>query len=151
MTFAPNLFTRLLSVLLLLVVLYGTSATGAEYSATTDMRAQDVHLAMQNEALVLIDVRTPDEWHNTGIAQGAVPISMLDVDFLNKLAQLIDENPDKPVAFICASGRRSGIVQAELARRGYENMFSVYGGTTGSSNAPGWIREGLPVMPWAQN
>ncbi len=151
MTFATNLLTRLLGAIVLLGILFGTSAFAAEFSATTDMHAQDVHLAVQSDNLVLIDVRTPDEWRNTGIAQGAVPISMQDTDFLNKLAQLTEANPGKPVAFICASGRRSGIVQAELARRGYENVFSVYGGTTGSSEAPGWIREGLPITPWVQN
>lgn len=151
MTFATNLLTRLLGAIILLSILLGTSAFAAEFSVTTDMRAQDVHLGVQNDTLVLVDVRTPDEWRNTGIAQGAVPISMQDVDFLNKLAQLTNEHPGKHVAFICASGRRSGIVQAELARRGYENMFSVHGGTTGSSEAPGWIGEGLPITAWVQN
>ena len=151
MTYANKFIAHLVRAFLLLSIFYGTAASGAEFSVTTDMHAQDVFRAMQNDELVLIDVRTPDEWRNTGIAKGANPISMQDVDFLTKLAQLTDENPGKPVAFICASGRRSGIVQAELTRRGYQGMFSVYGGTTGSSEAPGWIGEGLPVVAWHQN
>ena len=154
LTFSGVLATflsRIVTPLLIAVLALGASAQGAEFSAATDMYAQDVYRAMQDEKIVLVDVRTPDEWRTTGLAQGAVPISMQDRDFLVKLGELTDANPGKPVAFICASGRRSGIVQAELARRGYENMYSVFGGTTGSSNAPGWIGEGLPVTPWNPN
>lgn len=138
-------------LLLAFVGLMSSSAIAQGFSAAVDITAQDAYQAMQDDDLVLIDVRTPEEWAQTGIAEGAHPISMLDREFLNQLALLQEENPEKRVAFICASGRRSALVQAELERRGYENIYSVYGGTTGSRNAPGWIRDGLPISPWPAN
>jgi len=146
--------STLLKQILLLLAFMGvmsSSALAQGFSAAVDLTAQDTYQGMQDDDLVLIDVRTPEEWAQTGIAEGAHPISMLDREFLNQLALLQEENPGKRVAFICASGRRSALVQAELERRGYENIYSVYGGTTGSRNAPGWIREGLPISPWSAN
>lgn len=143
-----TLLIKRVALLLVFVSLMVSSAMAQGFSAALDLTAQDTYQAMQDDSLILIDVRTPEEWVQTGIAEGAHPISMLDRGFLSQLAQLQEDNPGKTVAFICASGRRSALVQAELERRGYENIFSVYGGTTGSRNAPGWIREGLPISPW---
>ncbi len=42
---------------------------------------------------------------------------------------------------------RFGIIQAELAKRGFTNIFSVYGGTTGNGVA-GWIKDGLPIVSY---
>lgn len=140
---------RLLGALSLILLLFMSPAAAQQFSSAVDMTTQETYQAMQDETLVLIDVRTPAEWAQTGIARGAYPISMLDQEFLSKLADIQNENPGKTVAFICASGNRSGVVQAELARRGYENIFSVYGGTTGSRQAMGWIRDGLPIDPWS--
>ncbi|MCF6301612.1 MAG: rhodanese-like domain-containing protein [Devosiaceae bacterium] len=142
---------KLFGILSVLLMLFVSPVAAQRFSPMVDMTTQDTYQAMQGGTLVLIDVRTPEEWAQTGIAQGAYPISMLDREFLAKLADIQNENPGKTVAFICASGNRSGVVQAELARRGYENMFSVYGGTTGSSQAMGWIRDGLPIAPWSSN
>lgn len=152
----PMIFTRtslppLVGIIGVLLVLLSMPVFAQGFSSVTDISAHDAFLALQDEALILVDVRTEGEWNQTGVAQGAMPISMLDPEFLTKLALLTEENPDNPVAFICASGRRSGIVQAELMRMGHQNVFSVFGGTTGSSQALGWIGEGLPIVPWSGN
>ncbi len=123
-------------------------ALSQEFSPERDISVQDAFTKMQNQTLVMIDVRTEGEWRQSGIASGAVPISMLDPQFLDKLAEVQAQNPGKTIAFICASGRRSTIVQTRLSNMGYKNIYSVYGGTTGSSRSPGWIAEGLPVTPW---
>ncbi len=125
-----------------------TSAQAQNFSVANDITAQDAFAGMQNQTLVMIDVRTEGEWAQSGVATGAIPISMLDAQFLDKLAEVQAQNPDKTIAFICASGRRSTIVQTRLSDMGFSDIFSVYGGTTGSSRSPGWIAEGLPVTPW---
>lgn len=142
---------RLAAVLLSLLILMSANSTILAFDPETDLSVQQTYERMNQGTLVLIDVRTEEEWRQTGVAEGAAPISMLDPEFLNKLAAVQAANPGKAVAFICASGRRSGIVQAELARRGFEDIYSVYGGTTGSRDAPGWIAEGLPVAAWPGN
>ncbi len=150
----PAALVSVTGLMLLTALFFGLLAPrgfAQEFSPATDITAQEAYEALQKQSLILVDVRTPGEWRQTGIAEGAVPISMQDPAFIAKFEALRADNPDKPVAFICASGRRSGIVQNELARRGYKNVFSVYGGTTGSSSAPGWIAQGLPVTPWSGN
>ena len=124
------------------------TAVAQEFFPERDISLQDAFLGMQNQTLVMIDVRTEGEWARSGIASGAIPISMTDPMFLEKLAQVQRQNPDKAVAFICASGVRSTVVQKRLSELGYTNIFSVYGGTTGSRNSPGWIGAGLPVSQW---
>ena len=139
---------RIVATLLALIAFVLMPTGAMAFNPAIDLSVQQTYAKMNERSLVLVDVRTEQEWRQTGIAQGAAPISMLDSAFFDKLAAVQAANPGKTVAFICASGRRSAIVQAELARRGFENVFSVYGGTTGSRDAPGWIAEGLPVVVW---
>ena len=143
--------TRIVATLLMLIAFALAPINVLAFNPAIDLNVQQTFAKMNEGSLVLIDVRTEQEWRQTGIAQGAAPISMLDAEFFDKLAAVQAANPGKTVAFICASGRRSAIVQAELARRGYRDVFSVYGGTTGSRDAPGWIAEGLPVVAWPGN
>jgi rhodanese-related sulfurtransferase len=139
---------RLVFLLFALVVLALMPLGALAFNPLIDLSVQQTYAKMNEGSLVLVDVRTEQEWRQTGIARGATPISMVDPEFLDKLGLVQSANPGKIIAFICASGRRSGIVQAELARRGYKDVYSVYGGTTGSSDAAGWIAEGLPIVAW---
>lgn len=95
--------------------------------------------------IVLIDIRTPQEWQQTGIAAPAHKISMHQSGFLQKLNKLIDNDKSKRIALICATGSRSAFIQAELAKRGYTNTYSVAEGMLGGPNGKGWIPRGLPV------
>ncbi len=147
-SFSP---ARIIAFLLALMTIAFATSTTLAFNPEIDLSVQQTFERMNQGTLVLIDVRTEEEWRQTGVAEGAAPISMLDPEFLDKLAVIQTANPGKTIAFICASGRRSGIVQAELARRGFEDIYSVYGGTTGSRDAPGWIAEGLPVVVWPGN
>lgn len=120
------------------------------FEPSKDLTNQQTFELMQDGKLVLVDVRTEDEWRASGVAKGALPISMLDANFINRIAQIRQENPEKTIAFICASGMRSSFVKVELVKRGFENIFSVYGGTTGNGDA-GWIKDGLPVVKYSAN
>lgn len=99
--------------------------------------------------LTLIDVRTPDEWRETGVASGAVPINLYHAGgpegFVKEVIARIGSKRDTPIAFICRSGNRSGQAQRLLAAQGFTNVYSVREGMSGSPVGPGWIRSGLPV------
>lgn len=97
---------------------------------------------------VLIDVRNPDEWLRTGIGDVAVPISMQDPAFLDRLMEAVDGDTDKPLAVVCAAGGRSAQVVAALRARGFGNVENVVEGMMGSPAGPGWLGRGLPVKPW---
>jgi rhodanese-related sulfurtransferase len=84
----------------------------------------------------LVDVRSIGEWRG-GHVHGARHIP------LHELGARLSELPaDRPVAFICASGKRSRLAALLAARRGLA-ACNVAGGM----NA--WRRDGLPVRPGA--
>jgi rhodanese-related sulfurtransferase len=95
--------------------------------------------------LLLIDVRNPDEWARTGVAEGALPIAMQDPEFLTKLDAALSAAPSAvPVAVICASGGRSQQVVNALVARDYD-AINVVEGMMGSPIGPGWLGRGLPI------
>lgn len=103
--------------------------------------------ANQND-IILIDVRRPDEWNSTGIPQKSYPICMSDEDFLGKVAQITGYNQDTPIAIICAAGGRSARVVNALCEQGYNFVYDVSEGMMGGANGAGWINKGLPVTPY---
>jgi rhodanese-related sulfurtransferase len=94
---------------------------------------------------VLIDIRRPDEWQATGVAQSAMPLDMTSENFLNDLQKVISRNPNKKVALICQGGVRSARLASTLEAAGLKKVIDVVGGMGGNGTHPGWIGEGLPV------
>lgn len=101
--------------------------------------------------VTLIDVRTPEEWRETGVAPGAARIDVSRGEGLEAFAKSVlaqvggDRNA--PIALICRSGNRSGKAQRYLAAQGFTAVQSVAEGMSGSPAGPGWIARGLPVAP----
>ncbi len=91
-------------------------------------------LADPASALILLDVRSNDEWNDDHIA-GAVH------HFAGSIVQGIDPPIDlgAEVAVICGSGYRSSIAAGLLADRGYCHLVQVEGGMTA------WRAADLPV------
>ncbi|MEX0285372.1 MAG: rhodanese-like domain-containing protein, partial [Paracoccaceae bacterium] len=96
--------------------------------------------------ILLVDIRTPREWHATGIGEGAHPLDMRRDDFETALAQLTGGNRDAPVALICARGVRSARLSNRLTEAGFTQIIDVPEGMLGSAAGPGWVRAGLPVQ-----
>ncbi|CTQ50640.1 rhodanese-like domain-containing protein [Jannaschia donghaensis] len=96
--------------------------------------------------ILLIDIRRPDEWQATGIAEGARPLDMRRDDFLAALGDYSDGDLDRPIALICARGVRSDRVSARLQAAGFTNVIDIPEGMLGSSAGPGWLERGLPVV-----
>jgi len=102
-------------------------------------------LALRGE-IVLIDVRTPAEWQKTGIGNSAQAVSMHLPGFFDKINAIVSGDKTRPIALICATGRRSVAMQAIMSKRGYTNVIDVPEGMLGSAAGPGWIANGLPVQ-----
>ena len=113
---------------------------------TTTLTPQQAYEAASQGALVLVDVRRPDEWARTGIGAGAVPIDMRRGDFENALLQAVDGDRSYPVAVICARGVRSRRMTARLTEAGFTQIIDVPEGMLGSGAGPGWLKSGLPVV-----
>ncbi|MFZ1681554.1 MAG: rhodanese-like domain-containing protein [Rhizobiaceae bacterium] len=113
--------------------------------AVEKMTPRDVALAIESGGVALIDIRTPKEWAETGVAQPATLIDMTAKDFVPKLKQAIAANPDKRLAFICRTGSRSGQLTTMLEQAGLGDVIDVTGGMAGKGGQKGWIAEGLPL------
>lgn len=84
-------------------------------------RALSERLA-RGEALVLLDVREPEE-HALGVIAGSVLLPM------SELAARLDElDPARPTVCICHHGVRSAHVAAALARAGFARVLNLSGG-----------------------
>ena len=95
--------------------------------------------------IVLIDIRTPDEWAETGISDVALQNNLYAPDFVQKLLAIRDQNPATPLALICRSGSRSGNATGQLYQAGLTNVIDVVEGMGGSGVGPGYIARGLPL------
>ena len=104
------------------------------------------HQAAVNGEIVLVDIRTPREWAQTGVPEGAHAIDMRRDDFLAALSQVAGADKGRPIAVICARGVRSAWLSRALSDAGYTNIVDVPEGMLGSGAGPGWLKTGLPVV-----
>jgi rhodanese-related sulfurtransferase len=114
---------------------------GAE--ALTPAQAHEAALA---GALILVDIRRPDEWTRTGIGEGATPLDMRRSDFEDALLAASQGDPARPIALICARGVRSRRMSERLKAAGFTRIIDVPEGMLGSGAGPGWLGRGLPVV-----
>lgn len=109
------------------------------------LSASDAYAQAESGAIVLVDIRRPDEWAETGIAQGAVALDMREDAFVAQLVTLRQTYPDTPIALICRTGNRSEYVVSTLAGQGFPGLADVSEGMAGGRNGTGWIPAGLPI------
>ncbi|MEM1236896.1 MAG: rhodanese-like domain-containing protein [Pseudomonadota bacterium] len=122
-------------------------ANGQEAGQLSQMTPQQVHEAALAGQVLLVDVRRPDEWEATGIAEGAVPLDLRRDDFIEAVL-LARTSPTQPVALICARGVRSRRMADRLNAAGIAPLIDIPEGMLGSRAGPGYLKSGLPVTPW---
>jgi rhodanese-related sulfurtransferase len=92
---------------------------------------------------VLVDVREPAEWAETGVAAPAVLLAKSDFDGAQKdWKPFLEKNAGKEIILYCRSGHRAGIIAAALAEKGVK-----------VANAGGfkdWTDASLPVRKLPQ-
>lgn len=87
---------------------------------------------------VLVDVREPAEWAETGVANPALLLPKSDFDGAQKAWKpFLSSVGDKQVILYCRSGRRSGTVAAALAEKGVK--------VANAGGLKDWTDAGLPV------
>lgn len=133
-------------------VLFGAAAMGLCAFGIRPAAAEEATLTpdaalakAQSGEILLIDVRTSDEWARTGLPEGGTALDMRRDDFTAGLLALAEGQTDRPIALICASGGRSGYMARELGRAGFTRIIDVPEGMLGSRAGPGWLGRGLPV------
>ena len=107
----------------------------------------DKLIQMQKEGVPVIDIRTPQEWKERGVINGAHLIMFFDAngkdharEFLQKLNQIV-KSKDKPFIIYCAHSNRTKAVGRWLSdKMGYKSVYELTGGIE-----YGWIDKGKSV------
>ncbi len=111
--------------------------------------ATDTFERVARQDAVLIDIRQPEEWRQTGMAQDAVGISMQQPGgaraFLDAVLDAVDGDMQAPIVLICRTGNRTSQVVRAMREWGFDNVQHVAEGMLGSQYGAGWIATGLPV------
>ena len=120
-------------------------------AAPDTLSAVQAHELAQAGAVTLIDIRQPEEWRQTGVAQGVKRVSMHQPGGGQAFAQAIfdaaGKDLDAPIVLICRTGSRTSRLVHLLKEMGFTNVVDVPEGMLGSRAGPGWIARGLPVDP----
>ena len=132
-----------------LLILAGCSVqSGPELSAPDALAQSDAG------QLTIIDVRTPQEWRQTGVGKGVQRLDMRHPGgpkgFIADVLANVGGDRTVPIGLLCRTGNRSGRMQRLLVDNGFTLVFNVREGMAGSSAGPGWLRRGLPVEPCAR-
>ena len=123
---------RIIAPLLSLLVLIVSLSFAAGVGNVTSSQAQA--LLARNQKIVLLDVRTPEEYRQAHL-RGSVLIP------LGELGRRGQEVPrDRPVLVYCAVGARSTSAADFLSSRGYREVYNMTDGIVG------WYRNRLPIQ-----
>ncbi|ACB74716.1 rhodanese-like domain-containing protein [Opitutus terrae] len=121
-----------------LVALFALTALAAHAGEVANVTPAEAAQRVAAGQAVLVDVREPNEWADTGVAEPAVLLPMSDFNGEQKLWKpFLEKNAGKELILYCRSGSRSGKVAAKLAAQGQP-----------VANAGGfrdWKSAGLPV------
>ena len=112
----------------------------------------------ENSNVVLLDVRTENEWNSLGkpnaedlnsktyfvtVSNDLSNWQVPDPNFVKNVKKNI--NKDKTILVMCAAGGRSLIAANLLEAEGY-NTLNVSDGFSGNGEDPGWKNLGLPSI-----
>ena len=121
------------SIALTLLVLLASQAVFAAGPANLGPD-ESFRLVQQRGDLFLLDVRTPMEYQQFRLANATlIPIDQL----MNRMSELPH---DRPILVYCAVGSRSAQVVNYLVRRGFSQVYNLYGGIYA------WANRGYPIL-----
>ncbi|MCK4507682.1 MAG: rhodanese-like domain-containing protein [Desulfuromonadales bacterium] len=107
----------------------------ADAAVARNVKPQEAHnLVAERSDLYLLDVRTLGEYQQARL-EGArlIPIG--------QFTKRLNEVPkNRPILVYCAVGSRSAQVVNYLARKGYPEIYNLYGGIYA------WAQKGYPIL-----
>jgi rhodanese-related sulfurtransferase len=122
------------------------ATANAQPPAPPSISVREAHERAKAGTSILIDIRRPEEWADTGVAEGAIKMDMTSPLFEARLATIRSENPGKPIDMICRTANRTRTLQTLLNKRGWQDIIDVRGGMLGNPGNPGWLDEKLPLQ-----
>jgi len=146
---APNLKDHKTMLFRFILLLTALSTLIALPAAAQQISAPEAWEAARAGKLTIIDIRTPPEWKQTRVAEGAKLIDMLHpqgpTGFMNEVLRQVGGDRNAPIALICRTGNRTSQVLRYLHAQGFSNAVHIPEGMAGSGFGPGWLRRGLPT------
>ncbi len=113
------------------------------------LSVEETQEKLEREEIILVDIRTPQEWTKTGVAEHAQTFNLYADNFLENISALSQQNPGKPIALICASGRRSANTIRKMTKALPNIQFKdVSEGMLGNTRHNGWLKKGLPIKKY---
>jgi phage shock protein E len=123
---------------LFLTAILGLAAITVGMAAVPAVSPEEAARLVSEGKALLIDVREPSEWSETGVAAPAALLSKSDFEGARKdWAPFLEGVGDKQVILYCRSGRRSESVAAVLAKEGFK--------VANAGGFPAWKDAGLPT------
>ena len=102
---------------------------------------------LQKEGVPVIDIRTPQEWADTGIIEGAHKITFFNekgqpllADWFFEVGHLVKDRKE-PFVIYCAHASRTQALGEGLVSMGFENVYQLKGGIEN-----GWIKAGKKTV-----
>jgi phage shock protein E len=126
------------SLLLVALVLTGCGGTAPAATQVKLVSPAGVYSRLPGDldrGLILLDVRTPEEWLQDGHIEGATLIPLQE---LTRRAA-VELPKDAEIIVYCRNGNRSAQAADYLARSGYSNISDMGG-------IINWVASGYPVV-----
>jgi len=136
---------RLASFAFLSALMIAPAIAQAQQAAAPFKTISSAAFEADRGGAVLIDVREPAEWAQTGMPRDSVGIPVSQSDFVDQVLKAAGGDKSKPVAVICRSGARSVKAATALTDAGFTNVTNVGDGWIGREGVgAGWAASGLP-------
>jgi len=107
----------------------------------------DTFAALRDKGYPVIDIRTPAEWKQTGIIEGAHKMMFFapggqprTAEWFFELGRLVRDKSE-PILIYCAHAIRSHALGKGLQRMGFKHVYELEGGIEN-----GWIKAGKPTV-----
>ncbi|HFD11222.1 MAG TPA: rhodanese-like domain-containing protein [Crenotrichaceae bacterium] len=131
-------------ILMFFLAITALSCAADSGKSTIKQIDTDQLIELQKQGAIIVDVRTPGEWEQTGVIPGAKKAMIFnqqmqpvgDDVFLKQIKE-ITGNTDKPVVVYCRSGGRSTKAAQLLANKSFRStIYNLDGGIQQ------WLAEG---------
>ena len=137
----------------LLVALILLPALAPPAAAQDTIKAREAWQQARTGKLTIVDIRSPEEWRETGVAKGAWKVTIHGPQqmrgFLAQLLRRTGGDRTRPITLICATGIRSEYARRYLRRQGFTNVSHIPEGMMGRSvfrgGGRGWLKHHLPT------
>lgn len=114
------------------------SSAGGHPSQVCAVSPSEAEALLAGGQAVLVDIREPDEWAETGVAAPAVTLAMSEIAGPSEeWLKFLQGNQERQLLLYCKAGGRAQRLALALASHGYK--------TANAGGFSDWAGAGLPV------